>query len=114
MTEEKPVRAVTYCSFADPDKCLGVAILTGALDPVAAAKRAWALKVNPGGELIAMPYQEAEVSPELFEAMWNNRDRLITDAEARVLFGVKSILEMEDKDEILSACEMVRRSRAWR
>ncbi len=39
----------TYCSFADDDKCRGVVVLKGKLDPVQAAVRAHALKLSPGG-----------------------------------------------------------------
>lgn len=93
-------RSITYCSFAELHRCLGVVILTGALDPVAAAKRAWALKINPGGQLMAVPCSEtdSDVPPEIFEAMWSNRDRLIPGDEARGLFEARSIRELEEEN----------------
>jgi len=98
----RPPRAVTYCSFAtDEAGCLGVCILEGSLDPVAASKMAWGLKINPGGQLMAISCQETDedVPLSIFEAMWANRGRLISGAEARDLFEAKSVRELDEERE---------------
>ena len=92
-------RAVTYCSFAEPGKCLGVVVLTGELDVVTSAQLAWKLGINPGGQMMAASCKETDpdVPTEIFEAMWVNRDRLIPGDEARELFEAKSIREFEEE-----------------
>jgi hypothetical protein len=90
-------RVVTYCSFAVPETCLGVLILEGEHDPEAASKIAWGLKLNPGGQLMAISCMEtdADVPPEVFEAMWENRNKLLTSQEARTLFDAASLKELD-------------------
>jgi hypothetical protein len=87
------MRALTYCSFADDTRCLGIVILEGALDPLQAAKRAGELGVNPGGELLAVSCndEEPDVPMHLFDLMAANTHRLIPVEEARVLFKARSI-----------------------
>lgn len=89
------VRAVTYISFALPRKCLGILILEGELLEDAAAIEARRLNLNPGGQVLAIPCKETDgdVPREIFEAMWNNRNRLIPEMEARVLFEAAAISE---------------------
>jgi len=91
------MRSLTYCSFASDDRCLGVVILEGAFDPLQAARRAHALGVNPGGELLAVPCndEEPDVPPDMFEVMAANVHRLIPVDEARRLFRSRSIREFE-------------------
>lgn len=91
------MRSLTYCSFAQDTRCLGVLILEGHLDTVTAARTAWALRLNPGGQLLAVPCSEtdADVPPKIFEAMWENRGRLMQAHEARELFEAKSIRELQ-------------------
>lgn len=91
-------RTVTYCSFATPETCLGVLILEGSHDPVEASRLAWGMKLNPGGQLMAMPCTEtdADVPPVIFEAMWEHRNKLLAACEARELFEAKSIRELDD------------------
>lgn len=93
------VRAVTYCSFAEPGVCLGVVVLTGDLSVVAAAQLAWELGINPGGQMMAAPCKEndPDVPRDIFEAMWANRNRVISPDEARRLFEAKSIREFEEE-----------------
>lgn len=93
------MREVTYCSFASNGGCLGVCILNGFLDPVQASKEARRLKINPGGELLAVPCKETDedLPPYAFETMWVNRNRLIPVEEATVLFDAKSIRELDDE-----------------
>lgn len=90
-------RKLTYCSFATPQKCLGVCVLEGNLSPVEACKVAWQKNINPGGELFACECAEdnPDVPGEVFEVMWANRDRLIPAEEARALFDCKSLGEFE-------------------
>lgn len=93
----RPTRAITYCSFVIDDKCVGICILSGTLDVIEASKECHRLRINPGGQLLAMSCKEidADVSLSLFEAMWMNRERLISPEEARTLFEAKSIREQE-------------------
>lgn len=92
-------RAVTYCSFANEGTCLGVCILNGSLGPVEASRMAHSLSINPGGELLVVACQETDedIPLKIFEAMWENRDRLIPVSEARILFEAKSIREFEQE-----------------
>jgi hypothetical protein len=89
------VRSVTYCSFSIIGKSLGVVILEGELDPVQAAIKSRELGLNPGGQLLAMPCKETD--PDIpeggFNIMWDNRNRLIPEIEARILFDGASIEE---------------------
>jgi hypothetical protein len=96
------MKKLTYCSFAVKDKCLGVLILEGSLDPVQAAKVAWTKKLNPGGEVLAMPCTEEDpdIPSKIFEAMWENRDKLLTGDEARKLFEAKSIKEFDEESNL--------------
>jgi hypothetical protein len=91
------VRSVTYCSYAVPGKCLGILILEGELDVIEAAKEAHRLKLSPGGSLLAVSCKETDgdLPPGAFEAMWANRNRLIPDVEARVLFDGASVEEWD-------------------
>lgn len=89
------MRSITYCSFANSNGCLGVVILDGDLDVIEAAKEAHRLNLNPGGQVLAVSCSEtdSDVPGWLFEAMWNNKNRLITSDEARVLFDAIPIKE---------------------
>lgn len=44
----------TYCSFAEPGKFLGGLFLPGEMNAEQAAKTAWFMNLNPGGEIAAM------------------------------------------------------------
>ena len=92
------VRSITYVSFAIPGKCLGVLILEGELHAIEAAKDARRLKLHPGGQLMAVSCKETDddIPKEIFEAMWGNRDRLIPDTEARVLFDAASLGDWDE------------------
>ena len=46
---------VTYCSFADDSKCLGLLVLPGHHGPMSARSCATVLGLNPGGQLVALP-----------------------------------------------------------
>jgi hypothetical protein len=91
------VRAVTYVSFAIPRRSLGVLILKGELNVSEAILEANRLKLNPGGQVIAVSCKETDtdVPKELFEAMWSNRNRLIPEVEARILFEAASIRDWD-------------------
>lgn len=91
------IRSVTYCSYAVPERCLGILILEGNLDVIEAAKEAHRLKLSPGGQLLAVSCKETDedLPPGAFEAMWANRNRLIPEAEARVLFDGASVDDWE-------------------
>lgn len=92
------VRSITYCSYAVPGKCLGVIILEGELDPVAADMQVHRLGLSPGnGQLMAVSFKEIDTDiPEgAFEVMWSNKNRIISDIEARILFEGASIEELE-------------------
>lgn len=93
-------RVITYCSFAggEPERCLGIVVLTGAYDPAKAALRTTELGANPGGQLLAVVASEldTDIPREEFEAYWAHRDRLFTVEQAKELFeGIKSIREHE-------------------
>lgn len=84
---------LTYCSFAtDEEGCRGVLILEGHLDPIEASLTASAMRMNPGGEMVAIKVPEDLEEIEVYAA---NRNRLMTGAEARELFQAKSIREWE-------------------
>ncbi len=87
---------ITYCSFALPERSLGVVILPGRHDEIEAALKCHALKINPGGELIVAVTSEEEIGAEQFNVLWRHRLRLIAPDEARRLFGAKSIKEWDD------------------
>lgn len=91
------VRAVTYVSFAIPGKCLGILILEGEFDVIEAALEARRLKLSPGGGVLAMSCKETDedVPREDFDVMWANRNRLIPEMEARVLFDAASYQDWE-------------------
>jgi hypothetical protein len=91
------MRSVTYCSFADPGKCLGIVILEGNIGVIEAARKAHRLNINPGGEVVAVFCKESDndIPKEIFEAMWNNQNRLIPVDEAKVLFDAVSRREYE-------------------
>jgi len=73
-----------------------VIVFQGKLDVIEAAKKAHRLGINPGGEVVAIPVEEGHNVPtDIFEAMWNNVDRLIPVEEARVLFQAMSRKEYE-------------------
>jgi hypothetical protein len=86
-------RAITYCSFAggEPERCLGIVILTGEYDMTEALRRTNELGFTPAGEcqMLAVAARETDYDmPDAeFEAMWANRDRLISLDEAKQLFG---------------------------
>ena len=82
------MRSLTYCSFADDDRCLGVLILEGELLRAAARGRADSLGLDPGGELVALPVLENDphIPPGMFETMASNVNRLVSKDEAIVLF----------------------------
>lgn len=86
---------VTYVSFAEPGKCLGVLILNGDLDVIEAAKTAYALGLNPGGQVMAITahHDDKDIPPGMFEIMLANTNRLIPAEEARNLFDARSIRE---------------------
>lgn len=94
-------RFITYCSFAIPDKCLGICILRGKLNPIEASIQAHSLGVNPGGQLLTIPCKETDndVNPELFERMWNSADKLISVEESKILFDTASIKELDAEGE---------------
>lgn len=91
------VRSITYVSFAIPRKCLGVLILEGELSKVEAATEAQNRNLNPGGDILAVSCKETDpdVSKEEFEIMWLNRNRLIPDTEACILFEGASIRDWD-------------------
>jgi hypothetical protein len=91
------VRAVTYVSFSIPRKCLGVLILEGELGVVEAALEARRLNISPGGDVLAVSCKETDedVPKEAFEVMWANRNRLIPDTEACILFDAASYKDWE-------------------
>ena len=97
---EKPMepRQITYCSFATKTECLGVVVLDGNFNAVQACFRTRERGLNPGkGELMVVSCKETDedVPSEIFEAMWNNRNRLIPAEEARLLFDAASLKEMD-------------------
>ena len=97
MTDRIPL---TYCSFADDFRCRGVLILEGALSPVEAARRAWELGLNPGGQLLCGVYPE-ELPEKEYLRGFENRNRLLSPTEARDLLGGKSVREVEEQGEHL-------------
>ena len=92
--------ALTYCSFAD-DKCLGVLILRGNLDPIQASLIAHAAGINPGGELLAIPVlpEHTDVPESAYQAMLENAGRLLRPDEARELLEAKPISEWEEAED---------------
>jgi hypothetical protein len=77
-----------WLSFADPDRpageqSLGVCIVQ-AVDVVSAVKVSHALKINPGGQVLAMSVDE-QVATRLSFNLGEYQGRLIPPAEAREL-----------------------------
>jgi len=83
---------LTYCSFADDERCRGVVILDGYLDPVMAALQARFLGINPGGQLLVFEIPE---DLEGIDVYFANRNRLLTADEARTLFDGMTLSEWE-------------------
>lgn len=74
-----------YMSFADTDRPKGSQWLGAAYveaeDLIAAIKKAWALKINPGGQVMSRELPlDAKVLPEY-------RHRLLTEDELRLVSG---------------------------
>jgi hypothetical protein len=89
------MRSITYCSFAGSEGCRGIIVCHGDVGVIEAAKRAHRLGINPGGEIMCLCCREGKTPKEIFEAMWNNVDRLIPVEEAKVLFDAVSKREYE-------------------
>lgn len=86
---------LTYCSFANDDRCLGVVILEGACDnPGLVAVCTRALGLNPGGELLCFVFPDDAPEREYLRH-YENRGRLLTPAEARELLAGCSLGELE-------------------
>jgi hypothetical protein len=89
------MRAVTFCSFATDKECLGIVILENALDPFRAILRIHKLQLDPGGELMTYGCFEKDpdcyIPDDIFEAMWNNMNRLIPIEDAKKLFDLVPI-----------------------
>lgn len=88
---------LTYCSFADDDRCRGIVVLDGWLDPIAASVECHARGINPGGELmtIEVPEYLEQDAPDEWEFFLDNRNRLIDADEIKHRFGGKSLRELE-------------------
>jgi hypothetical protein len=91
------MRKLTYCSFADDDRCLGILILEGHLSPAAARGRADSFGLDPGGELVALPVFENDpkLPPDMFETMASNVNRLIPVELAIPLFDAIKLGDWE-------------------
>lgn len=86
MATTKQIRTLTYCSFATATECLGVVVLRGDMDVVVASGKCHEKGINPGGQVLSMPITEIDCPMPIFDAMWNNCDRLIPKDEAIRLF----------------------------
>mgnify|MGYP001581078993 FL=1 len=95
---------LTYCSFADDDKCRGVVVLKGALDPMLASIRCHALRINPGGQLWSTTFEttDADVPESVARALEQNTDRLLTAAEAMLLFDAASLGALEGDEKAIN------------
>lgn len=94
-----------YLSFGRPADQGGWAgcVLTEAPDPMAAIQKAWRLKINPGGEVLAYVWDE-RTRPVPQEA----RDRLITDqAELERYCGPSRQVTTEVAVEAVGASDRV-------
>ena len=93
-----PEEALTYCSFAEPGRSLGVVILEGAKDPVTARAHCRLIGADPGGQILAAVARKGDedVTPGMWDAMMSNRDRLVPEGEARELFEAKSMKEWDE------------------
>lgn len=80
--------ALTYVSYALPDRCVGVVVIEGLHDVTEAVviinKNGW--RPREGGQVYAVhvpdDIREAEYRP-----LYENRNRLISGTEAEKLFG---------------------------
>lgn len=90
-------RKLTYCSFADEDRCLGITILEGDFDSIRAAIRANRLGLDPGGKVTAVSCCESDpnIPSWVFETLFANRDRLLSAEELGDLFAARSSREFE-------------------
>ena len=85
----------TYVSFALSESCLGVCVLEGRLNSSGAAQEAHRLGINPGGQLLTIPFSDgdSDISEGAREVMRANTNRLISPEEARTLFEAKILRE---------------------
>lgn len=88
---------ITWCSFADNDRCRGILILDGALDPVEACTAAHATGQNPGGSVFSFSVALRDFPESERVAVLDNIGRLITAERARELFDVQPLREFEDE-----------------
>jgi hypothetical protein len=91
------MRTLTYCSFATEAGCLGICIFDGELDPVQACRRAWSLKINPGGELMAVSFSVDTVPPDVLSNMLDNLDKLLPKETAVQLFDAVRVGDQLDQ-----------------
>jgi len=95
---------LTYGSFATDAGFRGAVVLVGDLDPVMFAVETGVRGINPGGELMAIPFdtEDEAIPSHVREAFLDerNHNRLLTKLEAVSLFeGVRlGTLEGDGKD----------------
>lgn len=88
---------LTWCSFADDERCRGVLILDGALDPIEACKLAHATGQNPGGNVLAAPIALRQFPKSEQATVLENVGKLLTAERARELFDGQSLREWEER-----------------
>jgi hypothetical protein len=81
---------MTFCSFCDDERNLGIVVLDGTLNAKQAADRATELGINPGGEVLTLPVPS--YMPEaLYLVHFENRNRVIPIEEAAPMFDLGKV-----------------------
>lgn len=79
---------LTYVSYALPERCAGVVVIEGLHDALEAAriinKNGW--RPSEGGQIYAVHVPD-DIRESEYRPLYENRNRLISGAEAEKLFG---------------------------
>jgi len=81
---------MTSISFGEEDRALGLLLIEGQHDAQTAARLAHFLNMNPGGAVVVQ-HMPLDLPEEKYQLVRKNRNRLLTEEEAKKLFGGESI-----------------------
>lgn len=85
---------LTYCSFVGGSRS-GVVVLEGELGAVQACVRAHELGLSPGGEMLIV-IVPLDIEDRDYFRLVENKNRFLSQAEARELLDAKSVSEWEE------------------